>query len=967
MVDNSVDDLGRHPGPPRFVGRSSEITTLTARARTALSGRSQAVLVRGPAGIGKSSLLDDVLPALAVEHHATVLRADCREVTSGVGYGAVRALFAPLRLTGEDDPRLSAGARWALPALAADERGPAAGAQSDTPSYRVLHGLYWLVVTLAAEGPLVLVLDDAHWCDERSMHWLDFLLRRADDLPLLVVLAHRTETRGPATAGLSALLAHARCASIDLGPLTEDQIADLAADVLGPPTRAFVSSCARITGGNPLLAARLLGELRREGAFPDDAAVTRVEAVGKDVLASSVLLRLAGLPEHARAVARAVAVLGAAAGDGGTDLVSVLAGVQARLVRVAVEALRRNDVLHQRELDFAHDEVRSAVLGATTAEEVARLRGRAARLLNDAGRPAEEVANQLMLLEVLPERWMLGVLGDAATHAEQRGAPDAAVRYLGKVLDATVEERDKSAVRVQLARCLAPADPASALEHLSRVLEVTPDPRARVRVVVQYGLTALATQQAPEATELLSATLAELSEAIGPDPTPADLDLRTMLWSTLLFVGSDEKSTMSKLRELARRMPLPEGRTPAERQVLAMASALAAVECKPVEHAVELARRALRGPAGVLPGWAALNAALTLQLADKTDEALAALNSVLDDSREQAALWSYCMTLACRALLYHGIGEVAEATADAQTAMAVFEQQPWDTGTTMPWVGVAFSHLERAELDEADAALDRVRADRVEDLVWEGPYYLVAKARLRWARGDLDGALAQLFRCGDVLEESGITNPLFARWWVDVACIRAEQGQQRLARELVERAQDRAQQWGTLRGVGLGLLAAGVIAEPRRAVDELAEAVDLLAATPARLDQAHAQFRLGQALLWRDDAKGAREHLRNAIDLSTRCGSQVLANEAGRLLVLAGGRLRREIGSPVDGLTGSERRVAVMAAEGNSNREIAEALFVTVRTVEVHLTNVYRKLGLSRRAELPDALGPAASPTRDLV
>ncbi|WP_254238324.1 ATP-binding protein [Allokutzneria sp. A3M-2-11 16] len=960
-MDDGRRDGGRRTGPVRFVGRSAEVATLTARARSALSGRSSAVLLRGPAGIGKTRLLDDLLPGLALEHHATVLRVDCREVNSSVGYGAVRALFSTLGITGEDDPRLSASARWALPALLADEDGTAVENLGGTPSYRVLHGLYWLVVNLAAEAPLVLVLDDAHWCDERSMHWLDFLLRRADGLPLLVVLAHRTETRGPGTAGLGALLTHARCTSMDLGPLRTDEIATLAVDALGgTPTPAFLRACVEVSGGNPLLTARLLGELRRDGAFPDDAAVARVEVVGRDVLASSVLLRLAGLPEHARAVARAVAVLGGAVPDGGADLVSMLAGVQARLVTMSAEALRRNEVLHPDELDFVHDEVRSAVLGATPAEEVTRLRVRAARLLNDAGRPAEEVANQLMLLADLPERWMLGVLTDAAGHAEQRGAPDAAVSYLNRVLHHT----EQVPVRVQLARCLAHTDPAGALEQLGRVLSLSMDVRQRAEVAVQYGLTALATQRAPEATKVLGDTLAELTATIGPTPGPTDRDLRTRLWSALLFIGSDEKSTMPVLRELARRMPLPDGDTPAEREVLAMASSLAAVECKPVEHAVNLARRALRGPAGGMPRWAVLNAAFTLQLADKTDEALAAFDSVLENSREHANLWSYCMTLATRAMLHHSIGELSEFTADMHTALAVFEQEPWDTAGTVPWVGLAVSHLERAELDEAEAALARARPDRIDDLIWEGPHYLMAGAKLRWRRGDLDGALENLLRCGAVLEDSGITNPLFTRWWVDVACIRAEQGQQRQAREVVERAQDLAQQWGTLRGVGLGLLAEGVLAEPRRAVRVLAEAVDVLSATPARLDLANALCRLGQAALWADDAKGAREHLRGALDLATRCGSQVLANEAGRLLVLAGGRLRKEIRSPIDGLTGSERRVAVMAADGNSNREIAESLFVTVRTVEVHLTNVYRKLGLSRRAELPGALARTPAPEK---
>jgi DNA-binding NarL/FixJ family response regulator len=131
----------------------------------------------------------------------------------------------------------------------------------------------------------------------------------------------------------------------------------------------------------------------------------------------------------------------------------------------------------------------------------------------------------------------------------------------------------------------------------------------------------------------------------------------------------------------------------------------------------------------------------------------------------------------------------------------------------------------------------------------------------------------------------------------------------------------------------------------------------VLAEAPAVTARIHAAYNLGRALLRIDDSSAARRHLRDAVNLSARCGARRLHSAASDLLVAAGGRLRR---SPADSLSGlltdSERRVATMAADGRSNREIAEALFVTLRTVETHLTNAYRKLGVSRRADLTTAL-----------
>src|SRR5262249_40732718 len=122
------------------------------------------------------------------------------------------------------------------------------------------------------------------------------------------------------------------------------------------------------------------------------------------------------------------------------------------------------------------------------------------------------------------------------------------------------------------------------------------------------------------------------------------------------------------------------------------------------------------------------------------------------------------------------------------------------------------------------------------------------------------------------------------------------------------------------------------------------------------LAYARAEHLLGRALLTRDDARDARAHLRRAMDVATRCGCRTLATEARDLLVAAGGRVHRPVGSALDLLTGAERRVAALAGDGLTNRQVAESLFVTVRTVELHLSTVYRKLGIAGRAELPAAL-----------
>jgi DNA-binding CsgD family transcriptional regulator len=139
-------------------------------------------------------------------------------------------------------------------------------------------------------------------------------------------------------------------------------------------------------------------------------------------------------------------------------------------------------------------------------------------------------------------------------------------------------------------------------------------------------------------------------------------------------------------------------------------------------------------------------------------------------------------------------------------------------------------------------------------------------------------------------------------------------------------------------------------------IERLREAVEITEGSPARLEHAKALVALGSALRRGRKRTQAREPLRRGLELAAQCGATPLADHARTELYAAGGRPQREALTGPDSLTPSERRVAELAAEGHGNREIAQALFVTPRTVESHLTSVYRKLGISARAGLSDVL-----------
>lgn len=939
-----------------LVGRARELSAVRSRIQAACAGSRQVVLIQGPAGIGKTSLLHAALEGAQegiAPAGATVLRSRCHEIGAGTSYGVVRELVKPLGLTSSDAPVLHSGARWALPALLAAGGG---GHPLDTShTHSLLHGLYWLAVNLMADAPLVLAIDDVQWADERSLLWLGYLLRRTEGMPLCVLLTARTPLTRPAPALLGDILTGDDGLLLTLEPLDADGVAQVVRRELdGPAGHGFLAACGRISGGNPLVLARLLGEVRRLGLRPDDEALPVLTAVGQDVVGALVVGWLAGQPEHVRRVARAVAVLDST----DADLVAALSGVPVRTACSVLELLRRNDILAQDGRELAHDLVRTSLLDDLRPQARDRLRDRAARLLSDAGRPAEEVAAQLLLLPRPHEPWMLTALAAAAADARRRGAPEAAVRYLTPLVDAAPSDVD---LRLQLAALLGQTDPAAALDHLRTALDSTDDPRVRARAAVQFGMTALAVQRSPSAVEVLVGALDALTAEVGEDASPADRELLTHVRATFLIAGLDEKRTVPLVHERVPAMAEPAGDTPAERQLLAMMAVAGALAGESPALAVERVNRAMLLDDAALGGWAVLASAFVLDMADEVPAGLVAVDKVLTRSRAHAEVWSYCLALGTRAVLLRNAGDFVESGADAQVALEVAEQESWHGNVVQPVVEVAISLVHRGHPARAEGVLSRLVRPRMDDFVVENHHYRMARALVRAHLGDVSGAVAELRHCGRSLAEAGIANPLFVPWWAEAALLLADEGRAGEAVELVEHGEQLVRGWDVPRARGLALLARAAV-DGDGAVELLEEAVRVLEGSSARYDHQRAEQLLGRELLRRGDARAAREHLRRAVDLATRCGSAVAATRARDLLVEAGGRMRPVTGARVDTLTGSERRVAMMAVAGSTNREIAEALFVTPRTVEVHLTSVYRKLGISGRAELPAAFAHERPP-----
>jgi DNA-binding CsgD family transcriptional regulator len=268
--------------------------------------------------------------------------------------------------------------------------------------------------------------------------------------------------------------------------------------------------------------------------------------------------------------------------------------------------------------------------------------------------------------------------------------------------------------------------------------------------------------------------------------------------------------------------------------------------------------------------------------------------------------------------------------------------------------------VERGELEEAERLVEAEGPDAEWPQLWQCGLLLGSRGRLRIAQSRIEDGVGDLLEWGRRIAPWRPRNPSSAPWRSEAAVGLAMLGRTEEAVNLVQWELGHARAIGSSRALGVALRAAGVVEGGEKGVELLREAVVVLEGADAELERARALTDLGAMLRRHGSRVAAREPLRRGLDLATKCGATVLAGRAREELVTAGARPRRDALSGREALTPRELSAARLAAEGMSNREIAQALFVTLRTVELHLSNAYGKLNIQSRQELPDVLRPSS-------
>lgn len=940
----------RRLGRTELLEREAELGALDQVLEAARAGTGNLVIVEAGPGMGKSALLA-AAGDMAQGRGMTALWAAGRQLERDFPFGVALQLFEPV-LAGKEDGLLSGAAALASPLFS----GQAVAAPASSAGYSLIHGLYWLVGNLCWTGPeggrpvsLALVIDDAQWADASSLHFLVYLVRRLEDLPVAVVISRRwREADGPEDL-LAELALEPSVVTVRPGPLSPGAVAELVGKTL--PDRAdesFCRACIGATQGNPFLLRELLAEVAAQGGRPSTETAQHVEGLAPEAVLRAVVARMARLPAAARALASAVAVLGSAS----LTVAAKLAELYPLTAAGAADALAEIDILAPGQpLSFVHPLVRSAVYADLGSMARGQAHRRAARLLDQAEAPVEQVAAHLMEAPGDADAWVVERLRQAAASAIQLGTPGVAARLLARALAEPPAASERYAVLRELARAESAAGVSGAGEHLSEALSLASDPTERARTLRSLGRVLYSQGHHRRAAAAFEQARGEIDDPASP--LARDLDA---LWAgASILLPELAEAAQARLHNLASDPGGADQRGAAS--ILAVLAVQAALTGEPAERARQLAMQAMdagAGPRGGLLDEGLMVSALSLALVtiDDLDLAEHVAAVAIEDARSRGSVTAFASASYLRAWPLYLQGRLVEAIADVEGAL--------DTrrfGVAMHAASgcavLARARMERGDLEGAQAAID-LGPELAMESQTERAVLLLARGELLLARQDPEGALADLEASGALVPRATVGIPL--SWRAPAASAALALGRRDRAGVLVQEEREAAERLGTARARGTALRVAGLVAGESEGLGLLEEAVEVLEASPSRLELVRALVDHGAALRRAGHRSEARNRLQAGLDLAHRLGALALASRAHDELLASGARPRRAALVGRDSLTPSEHRVAQLAAQGRTNREIAQALFVTMKAVEAHLAHAYPKLGITSRKELAGAL-----------
>lgn len=916
-----------------LIERDQEMDRLGGLFAECLEGHGGLALINGPVATGKTDLLL-TMTGQANSGGAHIMTAFAARPERTLPFGLLSQLFRQVSLVLATEQRvqrlLDDGGRLAL----LHDTQSEALEQVLAPTF---HELSTALLDASERVPLVIAVDDVQHADVASLFGLFYLVRRIATARVEVMLTVDPFAQ-PTVPGLSGALSRLpRCRTLRLRPLSPEGTAALLKERLSErAAERLADRVHAISGGNPLLIVAL-AEDQRMGSQTSETEPVIADAFEQAVLGCFYR----GEPAMLQ-YARALAILRDSAPRWLCQRLAQLGPVAADQ---AERELTEAGLLTDR--GFRHPMVGATVRNSMTAHERAELDEQAARLLYEDGSPARVIAPHLTSAN-LRSTWAVQTLQEASDLSLAEGNVTSALKYLHAAQQASVEQHQRTAILLALNRVVWRVDPAIAVRHLEDLTEAAREGKLDGSQALAPLPHLLWHGRVDEAVGLFN----DLATAPGLNQDArAAHDLHTIgEWLSCLYPTREVRS-----------VDKPSESTPHDPAAPRLDVATVVLPRAPTgeEHDhdwVSSARRFLRHAKLTDDNFGKIVTALsTLCCADHLEEAIAHCEAMLADSASGSApTWRAVLT-AVQAEIRLRQGDVLAAETKAMEALGIVSRKGWGVAIGLPIGTLVRAAIAAEKLDLAAEHLEiPVPTAMFESL--PGLQYLYARARFNLATGHHDAVLPDLEMCANLMTSWGVDWPGLVPWRIDLAAACARLGDEARATALLEE-QLRMVQPEQMRLRGMTLRALADVRDIRKRPVLLKEAINALRKSSDRLELAYAFADLSRALFCLGDRDRARAMQRAAHHMARQCNALSLVRSLS-----VGGRGRDGVGTAtqerpaaVTELSAAERRVASLAAMGHTNREIASKLYVTVSTVEQHLTRVYRKLRVDRR-NLPPGL-----------
>lgn len=915
-----------------MIERESAFAALHTMLHSASLGKGGVATVSGPVASGKTELMH-LFAEHATDSGALLLTATASRAEQSLPFEVMAQLFQPVAQSPDSQ-------QWTGDLVSSESCGK--GTPAEKSYAQVVQALWMILTDLTASRPVVLMVDDVQHADESSIHCLLYLARRLRFSRALMVLNEQTGLPHQFQEFHAELQRQPHSRRIRLGPLSQDGVRELLSSRLGEePASGLAPLVAEATGGNPLLVN---GVIEDHGFSPDAGELGLGDGFGEAVLAC-----LHRSPPQSLEVAKVIAVLG---GSGCTDLISSVLGSPIAVTSQYIRMLNVIGVLSG--WQFRHPAATQAVLDQVPVDERVRIHVKAATVLRDTGASKETVAQHLLAAGAPLPSWASGVLRDAAEMALFGDQTSTAIAYLELACSICTDEQERDALMALLTSIEWRVDPSSATRHLSCLTATGRLGRldrrhatTMLRYLLWHGLF--------DEVEETMRHLAKLP--VQDDPAGAAEVGFLRMWLTYSYPP------------LAAHLPAA-----AEQAVPAALSASSQHQAATVlstilanqvdDHVVGRAEQLLQSCQLDDDTLEPLTTVLTaLMYADRTQLAAQWCDSLLGEaSARRAPTWQAVLS-STRAEISLRQGDLLAVQEHARAALTRVSPERWGPSIGSPLASQLLAATEMGDFDEAARVLARPAPQSMYESRF-GLYYLHARGRYYLATGRPHAALPDFQMCGDLMTAWRIDLPGLVPWRLDLAETHLHLRNRNQALALIEEQLALVPTTPSrTRGMALRLLAlaSDIAVRPKL----LGEACEVLQASDARLELAKALTDLSHVHHVTGESDRARMVSRRAISVARSCHAEPLLERTSPRPQERQPVIRPEIievtgGMDVSALSEAERRVAALAAQGHTNRQIARRLFITVSTVEQHLTRAYRKLNVNRRTDLPTGLEMSA-------